>query len=204
MAAEKVRASQITDILSHPQAVAQCQNFLRKHIPQAEVHLTYSTADAAKEVAMGWEGEKIPHIVGLKQVKHYRHHFAAIGTRTAASMYKLNIISSGINDYPDNATRFIVVSQKNHPKTGRDKTSIVFSTRKNTPGALYEILAEFALRRINLTKIESRPSKKVLGDYFFYIDFEGHGNDWLVAEALKIILRKTSFFKVLGSYPLAK
>jgi len=195
----------ITDVISHPQAIDQCKKFLRTKLRKAEIHLAYSTADAAQEVALGLEGEAIPRIVGYHYIASTKNRvFAAIGTRAAAKMYGLKIIASNVHDYIDNATRFIALSKKDHAPTSDDKTSIVFSALKDRPGALHQILEEFAKRKINLTKIESRPSKRALGDYFFYIDLQGHRKDKIVAEALAAVQRQTAFMKILGSYPRAK
>jgi len=106
-----------------------------------------------------------------------------------------------ITDYSDNTTRFVVLSKTDNKQTGRDKTSIVFSAISDQPGGLYAILGEFASRHINLTKIESRPSKKTLGDYFFFVDMEGHRTEKVIADALKDLTNKVAFIKILGSYP---
>jgi len=126
---------------------------------------------------------------------------AAIANKAAAHLYGLKVIASGINDYPGNSTRFIVLAKSDHKRTGKDKTSIVFSILKDRPGGLHNILGEFAARNINLTKIESRPTKTTLGDYYFFIDIQGHRSVKLVSEALAQVKKKASFFKVLGSYP---
>ncbi len=190
----------ITDVISHPQAIDQCKDWLRKHLPKIQLHLAYSTADAVKQVATSIETGILSNLggKGLKRV------FAAIGTKASTKLYKLNIVAENINDYADNTTRFVVLSKKDHAKTGDDKTSIVFTIARDRPGGLYNILGEFAVRNINLTKIESRPSKKALGDYFFFIDMQGHRMDKKVAQALKEIKRKVAFLKILGSYPRVK
>jgi prephenate dehydratase len=111
------------------------------------------------------------------------------------------VLHSDISALPNNHTRFVVLGKKDSPKTRNDKTSIVFSIRKDKPGGLYGVLGEFAQREINLTKIESRPAKTTLGDYYFFIDFQGHRDDEDVAEVLRAIRRKASMLKILGSYP---
>jgi prephenate dehydratase len=185
IAQKGVRASAITDILSHPQALDQCKEFLRKKMPKAQLHFSFSTAEAARQVAT-----VLPK------------GYAAIGSLASAKLFGLSVIAKKINAR-DNQTRFVVLAKHDHPRTGRDKTSIVFSIAKDRPGGLHDVLAVFAERDINLTKIESRPSKKSLGDYYFFVDMEGHREDKILAEALASIKKRTSFFKMLGSYPKA-
>lgn len=174
----------ITQVLSHPQALAQCREFLRKNLPKAELIEIASTAKAAEQVGK------------LKQP-----HMAAIGPKALAKIYGLEVLHDNIQSGEMNTTRFLCLAKEDSKLTGRDKTSIVFYTAKDRPGILHEILGEFAVRNINLTKIESRPSKKALGDYLFFIDFEGHREDAKVKEALGGVKRKTAMLKVLGSYP---
>jgi prephenate dehydratase len=195
---EVTKLSEITDVISHPQALDQCKEFLRKKLPKAQLHLAYSTADAVKQVAMS-----LSERISLKGSHTYSRIFAAIGTKASAKLYRLKILAHRISA-ADNQTRFIVLSKSDSMPTGKDKTSIVFSTMRNVPGSLFGILGEFALRKINLTKIESRPSKKALGDYFFFVDMEGHRKNKAVSESLDEIKNKVSFLKVLGSYPKAK
>ncbi|MBU0686626.1 MAG: prephenate dehydratase [Candidatus Margulisbacteria bacterium] len=187
---------QVTDVISHPQAIDQCKDYLRKKLPKANLHLAYSTADAVKQVATSI-GEKI-----LGRISGHHPLFAAVGTRAAAKLYGLSIIATKINA-SQNQTRFLVLSKSDYRRTGRDKTSIVFSVGRDRPGGLHNILGEFASRAINLTKIESRPAKKDLGDYYFFIDMEGHREDNVIKEALNFIKKKVSFLKILGSYPKA-
>jgi prephenate dehydratase len=194
IAPKGVKISAITDVISLPLVLDQCKEFIRKHLPKAKLHMAGSTSGAVLQVATSI-GEKIN-----VSTKGKRPVFAAIGTCAAAKLYGLNILASKINA-ADNQTRFVVLAKKDHPPTGRDKTSIVFSIRKDRPGGLHNILGEFASRAINLTKIESRPSKKALGDYYFFIDMEGHRTDNIIQEALRFIKSKVSFLRVLGSYP---
>jgi prephenate dehydratase len=126
---------------------------------------------------------------------------AAIGTKRAAKIYGLKIAASNIQDYENNVTRFVVIDKTDHERTGKDKTSIVFSILEEKPGGLYEILEVFAKNKINLTKIESRPSKEKLGSYIFFVDFEGHRTDKLIGNILNIIRIKLEYIKILGSYP---
>lgn len=190
IAGKGTKLDNVTDIISHPQGIDQCMDFIRENLRRAKIHLAYSTSDAVSRVAQ-------EQLIGEK-----KRHLAAIGSNTAAKVYGLKIIASKIN-VPDNETRFVVLSKKDALATGTDKTSIVFSIRRDKPGGLHHILGEFATRAINLTKIESRPSKKALGDYLFFIDMQGHIEDELIAEAIADIQHKTAFFKILGSYPKA-
>lgn len=185
---QKIAVSKITDVISIPIVLDQCKTYLRKKLPDAKLHFTYSTAEAARKVASDIEmfGEGSP---------------AAIGNKAAAKLYGLKVIASEINDYPDNSTRFVVLGKEDHPRTGDDKTSIVFSILKDRPGGLYKVLEEFAKRRINLTKIESRPTKRTLGDYYFFVDMQGHRSDSNVRSALSEVQGMASFCRILGSYP---
>lgn len=180
---KNLKLSRITDVISNPQILDQCKDYLRKKLPKAKLRLAYSSAEAVKQAAISLDP-------GL----------AAIGTEASARLYGLKVIASKINAR-ENKTRFIVLAKQDHPRTGRDKTSIVFSTAKDRPGALHDILGEIAIRGLNLTKIESRPSKKALGDYYFFADMEGHRQDAAIADALFEIKRKAAFVKLLGSYP---
>ncbi len=186
MARPGSKLSDITDVVSHPQPIDQCRGYLRKKLPHATIHLSSSTSEAAKRVAVS------------------QGAFAAIGAKASAKLYGLIILGSKINDYKDNSTRFVVVAKKDHKRTGRDKTSIVFSIARDKPGGLYNILGEFASRDINLTKIESRPSKRALGDYYFFVDLEGHRSDKIISDALTRVKRESAYFKLLGSYPSAE
>lgn len=174
----------ITQVLSHPQALAQCRDFLHKNIPNAELIGTTSTAKAAEQVGK------------LKQT-----HMAVVGPKALARLYRLQVIHDKIRTGETNLTRFLCLADKDNKRTGHDKTSIVFYTAADKPGILYKILGEFASRKINLTKIESRPSKKALGDYLFFIDLEGHREDTKVKEALSGVKKNAAMLKVLGSYP---
>ena len=197
LAQQGVTLREITDIISNPPPLEQCRDFLRKNLPQAKLHLAYSSSDAVRQVATSL-GEKI-----IAHGKVKGNVFAAIGTAAAAKMYGLKVIASKINAL-ENRTRFVVLAKKDHSRTGNDKTSIVFSIAKDRPGGLHDVLSEFAIRNINLTKIESRPSKKTLGDYYFFADLEGHREDPVINQTLKAVKGKTSFLKLLGSYPKAK
>lgn len=169
-------------VLSHPQALAQCRQYIKEHYPKAEVRTTGSTSHAARLA------QEFPEM-------------AAIAGAGAAKTYGLKILAQDIQDGNENVTRFVAVGRGMAPATGRDKTSLVIYLQRDRPGALYEILGEFASRSINLTRIESRPSRKALGDYYFYIDIEGHTSDPGVSEALTAVKEKANLVKVLGSYP---
>ncbi len=170
-------------VYSHPQALAQCRNFLerlgREMIP------TYDTAGSVKMLK-----EK-----NLKDA-------AAVASERAAEIYGMKILARDIADNKENYTRFFVLSKEDAPMTGRDKTSIIFAA-VHEPGSLYHALGEFAKRNINLTKIESRPTKQTPWEYNFYLDFEGHRNEERCTEALKALEKYAAFIKILGSYPKA-
>ncbi len=168
-------------ILSHPQALAQCRRYLEEHFPAAELRDASSTSTAVE---------------ALRNLENA----AAIGTSLAARIYKMEIAAEAIQDSSQNYTRFFVLSKNDHDPTGRDKTSIVFSV-KHVPGALYSVLQIFAENGLNLTKIESRPTKRKQWEYIFFIDFEGHRSSKVVAEALQKLRERTLFLKILGSYP---
>lgn len=170
-------------ILSHPQPIGQCRRFITEKLPGVQVRYVYSTAAAAEEVASG-NGDS-----------------AAIGSVAAAEVYGLEVAAARIHDNENNFTRFVVISKADSPKTGNDKTSIVFST-EDKPGSLYKILDIFNLLDINMTRIESRPAKDRLGRYIFFVDVSGHREDEDLRDAIAMIKRKTSFFKFLGSYPV--
>jgi len=197
IAQKGVKLNQVTDVISNPPALDQCKDFIRRKLPHAKLHLSYSTADAVKQVAYSL-GERI-----ISHGKVRGGVFAAIGTAASAQLYGLSVVAKKINAH-DNQTRFIVLAKKDHPRTGRDKTSIVFSIAADRPGGLHDVLSEFAIRDINLTRIESRPSRRALGDYYFFIDMQGHREDKVIADALREIKRKASFLRLLGSYPRAK
>ncbi|MCX9009759.1 MAG: ACT domain-containing protein, partial [Candidatus Methanoperedens sp.] len=129
---------------------------------------------------------------------------AAIASRESAQIYGLGILAENIQDMNENYTRFIVIGKIAPSPTGNDKTSIIIYLEKNRPGALYEILGEFANNSIDLTKIESRPTKKVLGDYLFHIDLRGHVEDKKVKDTLERVKAKVGMLKILGSYPAAQ
>jgi len=176
-------ASEVKVLYSHPQALAQCRHFIERCFPRVEVVAALSTAAAVEEMMAS------------------PHPATAIGTSRAAELYGAETLAKGIQDQAANVTRFVVLAPTDHPPTGFDKTSLCFSFADDRPGVLCEVLQEFAQRNINLTKVESRPSKESLGKYIFLIDLEGHHDDPSISEALQIVRQKTSLFKVFGSYP---
>lgn len=177
--------SDIRCVLSHPQPLGQCRKFLSERLPHALIKTVYSTSAAAEEVMNG--------IGGL----------AAIGSAASAEVYGLDIAMANIHDYDNNRTRFFIMGKKDAARTGNDKTSIIFST-EDKPGSLYRILDIFNLWDINMTRIESRPAKNMLGRYIFFVDIEGHREDENLKDALIMVGRKTSFLRILGSYPVCR
>jgi prephenate dehydratase len=175
-----VKLEDVREIYSHSQALAQCRHYLEKL--GKPTRATVSTTAAAKAI----KGK-------LKA--------AAIGTSRAAEIYGLEIAAPDIQDYSNNTTRFLAIGYEDHACTGKDKTSIVFSLPDDHPGGLYDLLGEFATFNINLTKIESRPSKERLGSYIFFLDFEGHREEETIRNVLNNIRSKVGYVKILGSYP---
>ncbi len=171
----------IKTVYSHPQALAQCRKYLEKH--KWEIIPAYDTAGAVKII-------KEQNLTDA----------AAIAGEKAADLYGMKILARDISDNLTNYTRFLVLSFEDAAPTGDDKTSIIFST-KHQPGVLYHALGEFASRNINLTKIESRPTKTTAWQYNFYLDFEGHRTEKRCAEALQALEKYATFVKILGSYP---
>ncbi len=180
-----VRLDDITAVLSHPHATAQCRTFLARTLPAAEIHAANSTAEAAREVS----GRTEP--------------WAAIGTLLAAELYGLDVLMPEIEDHPENSSRFVVLGRSLQEPTGSDKTSVVCFIEKDRPGSLLAILHEFSDRDINLVKLESRPTKQRLGEYCFFIDMEGHAAVPPVSQALESLRTKIMEVRVLGSYPRA-
>jgi prephenate dehydratase len=176
--------SNIRTVYSHPQALAQCRRYLQERKLAAVA--AYDTAGAVKMI---------------KQKQNME--VAAIASSRAAELYDMDILEEGIEDSKNNFTRFLIISKTRTKSTGHDGTSMIFSV-KHIPGALYSILEEFANRKINLTKIESRPKKEKPWEYNFYVDFEGHINTKIITEAVESIKKKAAFIKILGSYERAE
>ncbi len=168
-------------VYSHPQPIGQCRTWIEHHLPHIPIVEVSSTARAAE---MCVEDPSA----------------AAIASELATQLYGLKVIKSHIEDYTNNFTRFLVIARNHVPKSGRDKTSIMFSI-KDRVGALYNVLKTFSEHGINLTKIESRPSRKKAWDYIFFVDLQGHMEDEKVKAALEKLEPQCLFLKVLGSYP---
>ena len=182
-----VPGTQLEDIVrvrSHPQALAQCERYLRTR--GLEAVPAYDTAGAARQLAAQPEPGT-----------------AVIASALAGQTYGLEVLDAEIEDSPDNTTRFFLLGREEPPPGKRNKTSIVFATL-HTPGSLYNVLGELASRGINLTKIESRPRRNRPWHYVFYVDLEGHWQDAGVNRALMGLLTRTAFLKLLGSYPAAE
>jgi prephenate dehydratase len=183
MALPGEKLADITTIYSHPQALAQCEGFLSKL--KVEIMPSYDTAGSAK------------------MIKEKRlQNCAAIASKRAAAIYGLEILAPEIETSINNYTKFVAISKQKAKPAQRNKTSIVFAA-EHKPGSLYRILGIFATRNINLTKLESRPSRTKPWEYVFYADFEGHLNSEVCQEAVKELQRETTFIKILGSYPQA-
>ncbi|SDS79699.1 prephenate dehydratase [Pseudomonas oryzae] len=180
---ETTKTDKISRIYSHAQSLAQCRKWLDAHYPNVERVAVSSNADAAKRVKSEWNS-------------------AAIAGDMAAQLYGLSKLYEKIEDRPDNSTRFLIIGNQEVPPTGDDKTSIIVSTN-NKPGALHDLLAPFHQNGIDLTRIETRPSRSGKWTYVFFIDFVGHQHDPLVKGVLEKIRQDTVAVKVLGSYPKA-
>ncbi|HEX2064099.1 MAG TPA: prephenate dehydratase [Acidimicrobiales bacterium] len=181
------RLHDIRRVVSFPHATAQCREWFARELPGVEFIASNSTADAVQEV-----GKQRPEAT------------AAVGTALAAELYGLEVLAADIEDHPDNATRFVLVAGSGIPApTGHDKTSIVCFQYADRPGSLHAILGQFSARNINLTKLESRPTKRGLGNYCFIIDLEGHVDDEVVADCLRDLHAQLAGVKFLGSYAAA-
>lgn len=174
----------IKNVYSNPQVFGQCRIWLQENLSGAEIIEVSSTTRAA-------------------QIAAERKNSACIASLLAAKIYGLKIIAKSIEDSPHNITRFLVIGKTDVPRTGSDKTSLLFSI-KDSVGALHDMLIPFKKQKINLTKIESRPSKKKAWDYYFFVDLEGHREDPRVKKGLAELERHCTFMKVLGSYPLGE
>jgi prephenate dehydratase len=175
------RLADLQRVRSHPQALSQCEQFIRRY--GLEIEPWYDTAGSARDLAAA----PIPGI-------------GAIASSLAGELYGLDVIEPNIEDVPYNYTRFFLLGIEDAERSERSKTSLVFATR-HRPAALYQCLGEFAERGINLTKIESRPRRNRPWEYIFYLDFEGHWQDPVCESAMVALLRSASFVKMLGSYP---
>jgi len=175
------KMEQIKRVYSHPQALAQCQGWLRKNLPHAPLVEVGSTVAAVEQVLKDQEG-------------------AAIGSSLAAATYGLKIVIEGIEDSPSNTTRFFVIGRGQSTAAGTDKTSIIFAT-SHVPGALHQALEPFSREGVNLTRIESYPMRDRIGNYLFFVDLAGHRDDGKTKKCLADVEEASTLFKVLGSYP---
>ncbi|MSQ59595.1 MAG: prephenate dehydratase [Betaproteobacteria bacterium] len=173
----------ITRILGHAQSLAQCHEWLNHNFPRAERVAVVSNAEAAQQASLDSAA-------------------GSLGSRSAASLFGLNLLAENIEDQPNNTTRFVVLAEQDSAPSGRDKTSLIMSTR-NRPGAMHMLLAPFAQHGVSMTRLESRPSRMGLWEYLFFVDVEGHRQEEKVAAALAQAQDNASFLKILGSYPVA-
>lgn len=174
-------------VVSFPHATAQCRKFLASELPGVELEASNSTADAAAQ--LGRSG---------------RRGVAAIAPALSAKLYGLSVLASAIEDHSGNQTRFVALANAGIPRpTGHDRSTVACFQHADRPGSLHAIIGQFAARGINLTKLESRPTKRSLGDYFFVIDLEGHIADEVVGDCLRDLHAELARVKFLGSYPAA-
>ncbi|MDI6869950.1 MAG: prephenate dehydratase [Bacillota bacterium] len=180
-----LKLGSVIAVLSHQQALGQCRAFLQSRLPRAKQYETASTAEAARVVSVN----ELP--------------LAAVGSERAARLYGLDILERNIQDVAENATRFLLVGRAAEPvePTGCDRTSLVCALERDRPGALYQMLGVFAARGINLSRLESRPARKQLGEYVFLIDAEGHAAVEPLAGALAELKEQGSLLRIIGSYP---
>ncbi len=178
------KIDEIDTVYSHPQALGQCRKFIEGH--NMKTIPAYDTAGSVEIV---------------KNIN--KRNCACIASKDAAQRYEMPVILDNIANNLNNYTRFLVLSKENSSETGNDKTSIIFSI-KHEPGSLFRVIENFHTNHINLTKIESRPTRENTWEYNFYVDFEGHQKDSKVSEMLNRIRHDTLFMKILGSYPCAK
>ncbi len=183
LVSDVTKTDSITRIYSHAQSLAQCRSWLDTHYPNAERVAVSSNAEAAKRIKGEWNA-------------------AAIAGETAAQLYDLKIHAEKIEDRPDNATRFLIIGSQKVPPTGQDKSTIIVSMR-NEPGALYDVLEPFRRHQVDMTNLESRPSKTGNWNYIFFIDLKGHCEDAPVKAVLDEVGKIASDLKILGSYPKA-
>lgn len=181
---EGVKLDEITTVISHPQALGQCRRFLDRFLSTATQVAWLSTAGAVKEAVEGDDRTR-----------------AAIGTLRAHDLYGGQILAHDIQDMRSNLTRFIALAATDAEPTGDDKTIIGLTVKENVPGVLYRVMAPFAEHTIQMTKIESRPTKGWIGDHVFVIDFEGHRKDPVVANVLRALEEPADILKVFGSFP---
>jgi chorismate mutase/prephenate dehydratase len=173
----------IQRVYAHAQSLAQCHDWLNRNLPNAQRVPVVSNAEGARLAAQ-------------------EERSACIGSHAAAELYALQLLARNIEDNPNNTTRFVVIGRTPTMASGRDKTSLAMSTR-NRPGAMHELLLPFAQNNVDMTRLESRPSRTGLGEYVFFVDLKGHQQDADVARALEQLRERAAFLKILGSYPTA-
>jgi len=178
-----ININDVKVLYSIPHALGQCRDFVGLHFPKVTVVAALSTAAAVEEMMASSQPS------------------AAIGTARAAEIYGAVILAKGIQDKASNETRFVILAKEDHAPTGHDKTSLCFAFSDDRPGVLVEVMQVFSQKGINLSKVESRPSKDILGRYIFLIDLDGHREDAIVKKALDEVRTKTSMLKIFGSYP---
>ncbi|TFH86748.1 prephenate dehydratase [Billgrantia azerbaijanica] len=182
LVADTTLRDKVSRVYSHPQSLAQCRKWLDGHFPRAERVPVSSNAEAARLVKSEW-------------------HSAAIAGDMSAKLYGLEKVAEKIEDRPDNSTRFLIIGSQHVPMSGEDKTSIVVAMR-NQPGALHDLLEPFHRHQIDLTRLETRPSRSGVWNYVFFIDFKGHVDEPKVGAVLEEVRLRASELKVLGSYPI--
>lgn len=175
--------NQVDKVLAHSQSLAQCRRWLTKNLPLVETMTMSSNAEAAEQAAQ-------------------HQNFAAIASTAAAEIYDVKVLIADIEDDPDNTTRFLIIGNTEVDPSGDDKTSLLVSSQ-NKPGALYRLLAPLAKHGVSMTRIESRPSRKGLWEYVFFIDIEGHAREQRVADVLTELEKEAALVKLLGAYPRA-
>jgi chorismate mutase/prephenate dehydratase len=173
----------ITRIYAHSQSLAQCHNWLNDNLPDAERIAVVSNAEASRLASQEPQA-------------------ASLGSRAGATLYELHLLAENVEDNPNNTTRFVVIGRQQVARSGRDKTSLVISTR-NRPGAMHDLLTPLAEHGVSMTRFESRPSRTGMWEYVFFIDVEGHEQDPPVAAALDGLRTRAAFLKILGAYPAA-
>ena len=171
-------------VFSHEQALEQCRGFFSSKYPYIELIHCSSTSKACE------------------MARKNGNAYGAVASRAAAPLYDLAVAAQNIQDNAYNQTRFLLIGDQNTEPSGRDKTSLVFAFHDDCPGSLFNVLKAFASRNVNLTRIESRPAKHIMGQYIFYIDFIGHVKDEISIDIMQEIAGQVSWLKVLGSYPV--
>lgn len=178
------KLTEVRKIVAHTQALSQCSAYIKRFLPEAELEPVTSNSTGVKIVSETSNGS-----------------LAAIGPEMAAKIYNVPVYEKAINDEKENFTRFVVVSTETINPTGNDKTTIAFGVPYDKPGTLVGVLNSFAKEKVNLSRIESRPSRKALGEYVFFIDLEAHRENPSLKRALSEVASEFSFYRWLGSYP---